>query len=481
MQPRFETPAPRRTRLMQPRIQITGLCCALLLTWLVNDGVGSERRMTPLVNAVQRVEKSVVNIHTEKTQSKDPVFGSPKKVNGMGTGVIVDERGYIVTNEHVIHNVDQDAIRVELIDGTQAKANVISFDSRQDLAIIKVDFGRSLPVAPFGTSCDLMRGETVFAVGNAFGYTHTITRGIISALGRNVEVNEKIGYKNLIQTDASINPGNSGGPLVNLDGEVIGINVAIRAGAQRIGFTIPIDDARRTISRLLDNEKFGTYHGLLTKDVRSPETKKMVVSGTHSDSPAFQAGLLPGDEVLKAGKVAVSDRADFERALLGINPGKEVPVTVRRDGSEVALQLRIGRNGERPLTNIVARANNGDTSSYRGDTPQQMVWRILGLRFRSISQNQLPNKYQKHYKGGLQVIEVRANGPAAAKGVKSGDVVVGLALWEAYKITHVTYAFNQQRKSLTANSAASELAPVKCHIIRGEQIIEKTLSLPLQD
>ncbi len=453
---------------------MTGLCCALLLVWLVNDGAGSERRHTPLVNAVQRVEQSVVNIHTEKTQPKDPVFGTPKTVNGMGTGVIVDERGYIVTNEHVIHNVDQDAIRVELLNGKQANAKVISFDSRHDLAIIKVDMGQPLPVAPFGTSCDLMRGETVFAVGNAFGYTHTITRGIISALGRDVEVNEKIGYKNLIQTDASINPGNSGGPLVNLDGEVIGINVAIRAGAQRIGFTIPINDALQTIARLLDNEKFGTYHCLETQDVKTPETKKLVVSGAHSGSPSAQAGLLAGDEVLKAGDVAISDRADFERALLGISPGNEVPITVRRNDAEVALKIRVGRNGERPLTNIVARANNGET-------PQQMVWRILGLRFRTVAQNQLPNKYQKHYKGGLQVIEVRQGGPAAAIGVESGDVVVGLALWEACKITHVTYALNQQRKFIDPNAPASELSPVKCHIIRGEEIIEKALQLSLQD
>jgi len=461
---------------MQPRLHITGICCALLLSWLATGVYASERRLTPLVKAVQRVESSVVNIHTEKTQVKDPVFGTPKKVNGMGTGVIVDERGYIVTNEHVIHNVDTDAIRVELRDGSQTLAKVISFDSRQDLAIIKIEVGRPLPVAPFGTSCDLMRGETVFAVGNAFGYTDTITRGIISALGRDVEVNEKIGYKNLIQTDASINPGNSGGPLVNLDGEVIGINVAIRAGAQRIGFTIPIDDARRTISQLLNNEKFGTFHGLQTQDVKTPEAKTLIVRGTKANSPAAHAGLMPGDEVVQAGKIKITDRADFERALLGMSPGQEVPVTVKRNGEDVGLKMKIaqfGVQGERQ-PQIVARANNGET-------PQQKVWRILGLRFQNVTKSQLPTKYQKYYKGGLKVVEVRPNGPAAEQGVQSGDVVVGLALWEAYRISDVTYAFEQQRKSLSTTESETDATPFKCHIIRGNEYLDPALKLVLND
>ena len=147
----------------------------------------------------------------------------------MGTGIIIDERGYIVTNQHVIAGVD--SLRVTLYDGSTFTAEPISYDVKHDLAIIKIEASRPLPVIPLGTSSDLRLGESVIAIGNAFGYEHTVTAGIISSLSRDVEVNEHQSYKNLLQTDASINPGNSGGPLLNLDGEVIGINVAIRAGA----------------------------------------------------------------------------------------------------------------------------------------------------------------------------------------------------------------------------------------------------------
>ena len=163
---------------------------------------------------------------------------------------------------------------------------MISYDRRHDLAVIKIDPSQSLPTVPLGTSSDIMLGETVIAIGNAFGYEHTVTAGIVSALSRDVEVNEHQDYKNLIQTDASINPGNSGGPLINLDGEVIGINVAIRAGAQRIGFAIPMDDARRLLAKLLNPAKLSdTYHGLIGRDEKSAREMKFVVEGTESILP----------------------------------------------------------------------------------------------------------------------------------------------------------------------------------------------------
>lgn len=463
---------------MQSRIKKTGLCCVVLLTWLANSGLAkepnsaviSERRITPFVKAVQRIELSVVNIHTRRTETKDAVFGA-KKLNGMGTGVVVDERGYIVTNEHVIHGVDQDAIRVELLSGSQLQARVISFDRRKDLAIIKVETPAPLPVAPFGTSCDLMRGETVFAVGNAFGYTHTLTRGIISALGRDVEVNEKIGYKNLIQTDASINPGNSGGPLVNLDGQVIGINVAIRAGAQRIGFAIPIDSARKTISRLLNNEKFGTYHGLITLDVKSTGSMKLVVEGTDVNSPAALAGLLPKDQVIKAGKTPVSDRADLERALLGMVPGSDIPLVIKRGTEESTITLKIGRNGERPVAPtvarpaMVARANNGET-------PREKVWRLLGLKFERLAKNQLPQKFRKRFEGGLRIVEVRSDSLTGAKSLAMGDVIVGLAEYQMTSVENVYYVLKHRKPK--------DAAPLEFQIITGEQIVPKLFKLPVK-
>ena len=212
--------------------------------------------------------------------------GNPRgrKINGMGTGVIIDERGYIVTNHHVVNGVD--SLRVTLDNGGNYVAVVISEDPVRDLAIAQDPVARAAPVMPIGTSSDLMLGETVFAIGNAFGYENTITLGIVSALHRDVEVNDTQSYKNLIQTDAAINPGNSGGPLINVNGEIVGINVAIRAGAQKIGFAIPIDDARKVIADLLKIEYFdGTSHGLIGRDVKNGAERRLVVDASPPRQP----------------------------------------------------------------------------------------------------------------------------------------------------------------------------------------------------
>jgi serine protease Do len=205
----------------------------------------SQQRMTPVVTAVRLARPSVVSIRGEKT-AVDPDSArddsdTPRHVNGMGTGTIVDERGYVLTNYHVVSDVRR--IEVTLDDGRQYTAELVASDAAADLAVIKIPAPKPLPVIRLGTSSDLMDGESVIALGNAFGYEQTVTRGIISALGRDVQVSDTQSYDDLIQTDASINPGNSGGPLLNIDGEMIGVNVAVRAGAQGIGFAIPIDSA----------------------------------------------------------------------------------------------------------------------------------------------------------------------------------------------------------------------------------------------
>jgi len=192
-------------------------------------------RRTAVVDVVERARGAVVNIHSERTvrgPATEELFAhtpSQNRVNGMGTGIIVDPRGYIVTNYHVVEDVS--VIRVRLSDGTTHSARVLTRDQETDLALLKVDLGRPLPTMPLGTSSDLMVGETVIAIGNAYGYEHTVTVGVVSAVKRDVTLNKEISYKQLIQTDASINPGNSGGPLLNINGELVGVNVAIRAGA----------------------------------------------------------------------------------------------------------------------------------------------------------------------------------------------------------------------------------------------------------
>ena len=221
-------PRPAWPRGSTIRLSLTPWICCLLLS--AHAGA-SELRETPIVKAIQRVRAAVVNIRGEKTVAvpagQAPGADTSRRVNGMGTGVVIDPRGYIVTNHHVVDGVRE--ILVTLADGQRHVAKLVARDMETDLAIIKIEPQQPLPVIPLGTSGDLMTGETVIAVGNAYGYEHTVTRGIISALHRAVQVSDAQFYDDLIQTDASINPGNSGGPLLNIDGDMIGINVAVRA------------------------------------------------------------------------------------------------------------------------------------------------------------------------------------------------------------------------------------------------------------
>ncbi|MDA0832799.1 MAG: trypsin-like peptidase domain-containing protein [Planctomycetota bacterium] len=428
---------------------------------LISMGVvtrASEIRKTPLVQAIERSKLAVVNIHSEKTAPQHDILVSTsrtRKVNGMGSGVIFDERGYIVTNFHVVDGVD--TLRVTLFDGSTYHAEVVSFDRDHDLAIIKIEADKSFTIMPAGTSSDLMLGETVIAVGNAFGYEHTVTSGIISALGRDVEVTEKQSYRNLIQTDASINPGNSGGPLLNLDGEVIGINVAIRAGAQRIGFAIPIDDARKIMAKLISTKDISRVeHGLVTRDEKQGEARKLVVEKAMSNGPAAQAGLQPGDEILKVEEYEVTDGTDFERALLERKAGEHIALVIRRHGAIESLDLTLAENRSSANaigvtdTKTIIRANNYDEV-------QETAWIKLGLRFSELPSSQV-RQVTDRYKGGLKVVNVRDDSPAAASGIQVGDILVGLHEWATVKSRDLSYVLTYQSRE--------DVSSLKFYILR---------------
>jgi len=267
-------------------------------------GSGPSSRRTAIVEAVDRVKLSVVNISSEKkaaSNSRWPFSAEENqkpRVSGMGSGVVVDGRGYILTNHHVVDKVQ--GIEVQLFDGTTYPARVLQHDPVMDLALLKVDPVRPLPAIGIGTSADLMVGETVISLGNAFGYENTVSLGIISALHRDVTLSDDQVYRNLVQTDACINPGNSGGPLVNIDGELIGINVAVRAGAQGIGFALPIDEVKRVAGEMLAANR-ASWHGLVSGDVRRSGKHSVVISQVQPGSPAEAAGFKLGDEIVKIG------------------------------------------------------------------------------------------------------------------------------------------------------------------------------------
>jgi serine protease Do len=457
---------------MTKRIPLVGLSALIAVTMLAQVTFpASSRRETPLVKAVRNSKTAVVNIHSEKTSySSDTVFQNSKgrKVNGMGTGVVIDERGYIVTNHHVVDGVD--ALTVSLADGSTYDARVVSYDRKHDLAIIKIKAGKELTVMKLGTSSDLMPGETVFAIGNAFGYEHTVTSGIISSLSRDVEVNDTQSYYDLIQTDASINPGNSGGPLLNLDGEVVGINVAIRAGAQRIGFAIPIDQAREVIADLMNvNELQNTHHGLVARDVKTPEEQKLVVAGAETDSPAAKAGLKEGDVILKVGDVNVLDRVDFERALIGKKAGEKIEVKYKRDDEELVAELEINAYDAQSVVRVkgssVIRGNNDDETETR---LEDRIWDELGVKLQPLPPDQTVTR-RTVYESGLRVISVKPGGTSARAGIQPGDVIVGLHRWATVSIDNVKFVIDQ--------SEVKQSESLRFYIIRGTEVLRGELKL----
>lgn len=433
--------------------------CALVLA-AGSASLSAEERHTPLTRAAARALPCVGNIHTEKSANpQNNVFSSDKgrKINGMGTGIVVDERGYMVTNYHVVADVD--SIRVEFADKSSYLARKINADREHDLALIKIDASKPLKVMPHGTSSDLMVCETVIAIGNPFGYEGSATVGYISALGRDVEANETQYYKNLIQTDAAINPGNSGGPLVNVDGDLIGINVAIRAGAQKIGFAIPVDDARKIIARLMSVEQLDrTYHGLIPKDVKNGPTRLLMVEGTQPDSPAAAAGLKNGDVIVKAGPLDVMDGVDWERAMLGRPVGDKVEVTVKRSDKveKVTLTLAAYTGGRSSLNPEIAPVRPVASNDDR-------FWTQLGVKMTALPEAQ-KNLVGPKYRGGMRVIEVRQEGPAGANGIQKGDILVGLDKWETMSPDNVGWILNQQQPQVNDGQVS-----LKFFVIRGQE------------
>jgi serine protease Do len=417
-------------------------CLAVLLAAsAVRADDSADLRRTPIVRAIESQRDAVVNIHGQKlVGNSTDAEGELRRVNGMGTGVIVDPRGYIVTNYHVVEGVRR--IEVTLASGRTTAATLVSHDPRTDLAVIKIAVDESLQVVTLGTSSDLMIGETVLALGNAYGYEHTVTRGIISALHRSVEVSRTQQYDDLIQTDASINPGNSGGPLLNVNGEVIGINVAVRAGAQGIGFAIPIDRVLDVVTKLISVERVdNTWHGLVT---RGSGSRGVVVESVRGESPAASVGVKAGDVIVRVGDVAVVRQFDIERALLGRKAGEAVPVTVVRAGAEERLTL--------PLASVRRDAESIDERS----------WRELGVRLAATPSAKV-QKLQSQYRGGLSVVEVRPDGPAAEQGIRQGDILVGLHIWETIAPDNIAYILDK--------ADDEHLNPIKFYVLRGRETL----------
>jgi serine protease Do len=382
---------------------------ATLLTFLLAGAAAAQSpqsaRRTPLVTMVEKVSPAVVNISAQSTvREADPFFGvfgmgAERQAQSLGSGFVIDRNGIVVTNAHVIEGASR--ITVTLLDGRELVADLLGSDRDADLAVLKVK-ASGLPAIPLGRSSDLMIGETVIAIGNPFGLSNTVTTGVLSAVGRTVpsERGERL-FTDFLQTDASINPGNSGGPLVNIQGDVIGINSAIISGATGIGFAIPADRARRVVDDLL---RFGalqpqwTGARLVSVDPELAQRSGLAVRRgalvlkVYPGSPAAEAGLKEKDVVVAVGGHPVAAREDVTTALYTAAAGTALDVEVRRGAQTLHVKLR----GVHPPQGLGI----------------QVLERTVGVSLEPV-------------RGGLAIRRV-ANGSAAEqKGLRSGDVVLG--------------------------------------------------------
>lgn len=342
---------------------------------------------------------------------RDPQRGYVQQ--GLGTGVIIDEDGYILTNNHVIDGADE--ITVKLHDGRTYKAEVEGTDDKTDLALIKIK-ARNLASVPLGDSDEIKIGQWVVAVGNPFGLTQTVTAGIISAKGRtNLGIVE---YEDFIQTDAAINPGNSGGPLVNLKGEVIGINAAIfskSGGYMGIGFAIPINMVKSVIESLKDNGYVVRgWLGVVIQDLDESLAESFgyqgctgaLVSQVTADSPAAKAGLQAGDIIIKYGGKDIANSHQLRSAVSATMPGSRVAVELIREGRHKTVSVEIGKL---------------DTETEGGQKQKEVP--EIGLSVRTLTR-ELAREIGVEGVQGVLVTDVDPLSPAGAAGIKVNDVIL---------------------------------------------------------
>ena len=356
----------------------TGLAAAFLVLVFKPDFLGDPQYNSPVLNlvrqegpvsyadAVQKTAPAVVNIFTTTLTRREahPFFSDPlfrrffgeelsqprvEKRNNLGSGVIVNKNGYIITNHHVIENASE--IRVVLRDGRSMAARVVGTDPETDLAVLQAS-GDDFPVAQLGRSLDLQIGDVVLAIGNGFGLGQTVTMGIVSALGR-----QSLGltnYDNFIQTDAAINPGNSGGALINPYGDVIGINTAIytkSGGSEGVGFAIPAQLVNKVFEQIRDKGRVVRgWIGVTTTQAVTPElaqalglgdAKGLLVAQILRNGPADKAGIKPGDVIQKVNGVAATTARVMVDLVADIQPGDDVKIELTRDGDSQTVHVEV--------------------------------------------------------------------------------------------------------------------------------------------
>ncbi|MGQ9702295.1 MAG: DegQ family serine endoprotease [bacterium] len=377
------------------------------------------------------------------------------KSKTLGSGFIISEDGYLVTNQHVIK--DASNITIRLINKKEYKGNeikIIGSDVRTDIALLKIETKEKLPYLKLGDSDKIKVGDWVMAVGNPFNLEGTVTVGVISAKGRsNIPLNEGPDFQNFLQTDAAINPGNSGGPLLNLQGEVIGINTAITStsgGNIGIGFAIPVNLAKTVIDELKTKGKvtrgyLGVYIEDLNEDMKEAlklsSLDGVLVNEVIANSPADKAGIKEGDVIIEFGGKKVIDVQSFRLLVASTPPEQTVKLKLIRDGKEMSLNVKIGEMESQTIARV-----------------EENQERSLGLRVLDIGHPEAA-KYNLAVKKGVVVIGVESNSPAEEAGIQIGDVIIGIGNTEIENIGDFRRAIKDLKKG----------KPVVVQIQRGER------------
>lgn len=400
------------------------------------EAVDDFSRETPVVKAVRKVSPAVVNISSEQQSRQqsnpfsrygnnpffdnffkdffDREFAPNYKRTSLGSGVIIDgKRGYVLTNAHVIANAG--TVKVIFKDEREYQAKIVGADPDSDLAVLRITTKESIPAIEMGNSDDLMIGETVIAIGNPFGFSNTVTTGVISALNRSFRTEDRV-FHDFIQIDASINPGNSGGPLLNINGELVGINTAIYARAQGIGFAIPISKARKIIADLIQHgEVIQSWIGLTVQDLDpalsqylnlpKPDRingKGVVVKEVEPSSPASIAGIQAGDILLSIANRPLTSAADYQTVINGIAAGENADVQLLRKGKQLAFSLK--------------------TAIFPEERAPDLSWKLLGIRVEKPAAKKRIGRQQVS-SSGVIISEISPSSYLARIGVKPGDII----------------------------------------------------------
>ncbi|MFZ3207598.1 MAG: DegQ family serine endoprotease [Geobacteraceae bacterium] len=415
--------------------QTTKLLAVVMAGTFIGVGTASAKTVAPdFVELAKKLKPAVVNISTAKNIAPQKRFRRPHtpfgadpfedfferffddmpqrsfKQRSLGSGFIISDEGYLLTNYHVV--VGADEIKVKLSDGREFKGEVKGTDEKLDLALLKIEAKEHFPVAQLGDSDAIEVGEWVVAIGNPFGLSQTVTAGIVSAKGRVIGSGP---YDDFIQTDASINPGNSGGPLFNASGEVIGINTAIVAGGQGIGFAIPVNMAKSIIPQLRDKGKVTRgWLGVLIQPITEELAKSFNLEGENGaliaevvkDGPAEKAGLKSGDIVLEFDGKKIHEMNELSRLVADTTPDKEVDIVLLREGKQTTVKATIDRMKD-PETESKAASDANRLGMVLHELTKEMIAR-LGLKEAT----------------GVVVTEVKPGSPAGEAGIVRGEIIV---------------------------------------------------------